>query len=85
MLGSIISTGPRAVALEGAACIGQTELMFSEGAADVAAAVGICATCTARAACLERAVANGEIYGVWSGVLFKRGTASRVKRERLAS
>ena len=58
-----------------AACAGMdTNLFFSDrGATDQAKdAVAICNTCTVRPECLEYALVNGEIHGVWGGITPKK-------------
>jgi Transcription factor WhiB len=55
------------------ACVGaDPELFFPEpGDAETEArAAAICARCPAQAACYERAVQNGERWGIWGGVNF---------------
>jgi hypothetical protein len=59
-------------ALPDAACAGQpTEMFFPETKADADAALAVCATCPARAACFEAAQARNERFGVWGGVDFE--------------
>jgi WhiB family redox-sensing transcriptional regulator len=60
-----------AASLPAAACAGADPTLFFPEPGDAeteAQAVAICAACPVRAACLARAIANGERYGVWAGV-----------------
>jgi len=64
---------PAAPLLPGAACAGDDPALFFPEPGDAeteAKAVAICAACPARAACYERAVVNGERWGIWGGVNF---------------
>lgn len=54
---------------ERAACRGaDVELFFSVEEADQKAALEFCSRCEVRAECLESAVANREMYGIWGGM-----------------
>ena len=44
------------------------DLFFPLPGESTAPARAICASCPVRAACLERARARGERYGIWGGV-----------------
>jgi WhiB family redox-sensing transcriptional regulator len=44
------------------------ELWFPDPADDPGPALGICASCPVRAACLAHALATPELYGIWGGV-----------------
>jgi WhiB family redox-sensing transcriptional regulator len=60
-----------AAALPAAACIGTDPALFFPEPGDTeteAQAVAICAGCSVRAACLARALANGERFGIFGGV-----------------
>lgn len=46
-------------------CASNPELFFTSG--EEAAAIEICNTCDARSECLEGALDNEELYGVWGG------------------
>lgn len=59
-----------------------TALFFSDELDDIAAAKRVCLRCPLRAACLDRAVADGEQYGVWGGHLFVAGRIVLQKRRR---
>ena len=76
---------PLVVPLKGARCVGLTDLMFSEDDVDIAAAVAICVDCPVSEDCLERAITNGERFGVWGGQRFYFHTALKLRRERRAS
>lgn len=55
---------------ERAACRGaDVELFFGVEEEDQQAAVEYCARCEVRQECLEYAVRNGEMYGIWGGTL----------------
>jgi Transcription factor WhiB len=57
--------------LTGATCLGADPALFFPEPGDTeteAQAVAICVSCPARAACLARALANGECYGIFGGV-----------------
>lgn len=54
---------------ERAACVGEDPELFFEGEpASVDTAKRVCEDCPVRTACLERALANGERYGVFGGL-----------------
>ena len=66
-----------------AACRGtDTEIFFPANADEEAEALSICATCPVRAQCLEYAVRNKEIYGIWGGTTPEQ--RRRIRRERAA-
>jgi WhiB family redox-sensing transcriptional regulator len=66
-----------------AACRGtDTEIFFPANADEEAEALSICATCPVRAQCLEYAVRNKEIYGIWGGTTADQ--RRRIRRERAA-
>jgi WhiB family transcriptional regulator, redox-sensing transcriptional regulator len=55
---------------ERAACRGaDVELFFSVDEEDQKEALEFCARCDVRAECLETAIANREMYGIWGGML----------------
>jgi WhiB family transcriptional regulator, redox-sensing transcriptional regulator len=55
---------------ERAACRGaDVELFFSVEEADQKEGLEFCARCTVRSECLESAIANREMYGIWGGML----------------
>jgi WhiB family redox-sensing transcriptional regulator len=63
-----------AASLPAAACVGADPALFFPEPGDVATeaqAVAICAACPVRVACLARAIANGDRYGVWAGINFE--------------
>jgi WhiB family transcriptional regulator, redox-sensing transcriptional regulator len=55
---------------ERAACRGaDVELFFSVDEEEQKQALELCTRCDVRAECLESAVANREMYGIWGGML----------------
>lgn len=55
---------------ERAACRGaDVEVFFSVEEEDQKAALEFCTRCEVRGECLESAVANREMYGIWGGML----------------
>ncbi|MGI5350178.1 WhiB family transcriptional regulator [Streptomyces sp. CA-250714] len=64
-----------------------TDLFFSEGNEEIRAAKEICRFCPVRARCLERALANGERFGIFGGLTaderseLTRGARSKRKGE----
>lgn len=55
---------------EHAACRGaDVELFFSVDEADQQEALEYCARCEVRSECLEFAISNREMYGIWGGML----------------
>lgn len=56
------------------------ELFFSESKAEVALAKSLCASCPARLACLQGALARSEACGIWGGEIFDEGRPVREKR-----
>lgn len=53
-----------------AACLGcDPDVFFPEAGEDSAAAKAVCAGCRVREECLEWAIATGQEYGVWGGML----------------
>ncbi|WP_181764121.1 WhiB family transcriptional regulator [Streptomyces albidus (ex Kaewkla and Franco 2022)] len=66
----------------GAACAEvETELFFSEHAAAIEIAKSICESCPVRTACLDRAQANGEQFGVFGGLTAQERRALRSRSE----
>jgi WhiB family transcriptional regulator, redox-sensing transcriptional regulator len=59
-----------------------TGLFFSENPVDVSRAKAICANCTVRELCLNRALARHEPYGVWGGEFVFDGKVVALKRGR---
>jgi hypothetical protein len=51
-------------------CSGETATFFAVDHDTVARAKAACGTCPLRRPCLERAVANREVDGVWGGFSF---------------
>jgi WhiB family transcriptional regulator, redox-sensing transcriptional regulator len=65
----------------GAACAEvDTELFFTDHATSNELAKAICAACPVREACLDRALANNEQYGVFGGLTAKERRALGRKR-----
>jgi len=63
-----------------AACRGgDVELFFSIEEADQAEALEFCEACPVRDRCLETAVLNQEMYGIWGGML--EGDRRRIIRD----
>jgi hypothetical protein len=59
-----------------------TPLFFSEDLMELARARAICSTCPVRVACLDRALARQEPYGVWGGEILIDGRVVAEKRGR---
>ncbi len=59
-----------------------SQLFFSESPTDAARAKAICARCTVKVLCLERAIARAEPYGVWGGEFVVDGRVVDVRRTR---
>ncbi|MBQ1157143.1 WhiB family transcriptional regulator [Streptomyces sp. A73] len=45
-----------------------TDLFFSDGREEIAVAKEICGSCPVRVRCLDRALANGERFGIFGGL-----------------
>jgi WhiB family redox-sensing transcriptional regulator len=66
-----------------AACRGtDTEIFYPVTPDEEAEALSICATCPVRAQCLDDAIRNREIYGIWGGTTPEQ--RRRIRRERAA-
>jgi Transcription factor WhiB len=64
---------PAALPLPGAACRTADPVLFFPEPGDIGAeaqALSVCAGCLVRAQCYDRAVENGERWGIWGGVNF---------------
>ena len=59
-----------------------TGLFFSENPVDVTRAKSICANCSVRELCLDRALERCEPYGVWGGEFIYEGKVVTHKRGR---
>jgi WhiB family transcriptional regulator, redox-sensing transcriptional regulator len=59
-----------------------SELFFSEDPRDAARAKAICARCTVKTICLDRAIQRAEPYGVWGGEFVVEGKVVDVRRTR---
>jgi len=59
-----------------------THLFFSEDIVELARARAICAACTVRDLCLQRALARAEPYGIWGGEMLIDGVVVADKRGR---
>jgi WhiB family transcriptional regulator, redox-sensing transcriptional regulator len=65
----------------GAACArADTQIFFPGAGADKTEAMAFCAPCPVRAACHDRAEANGERHGIWGGVNFDDSSPSQRRR-----
>lgn len=74
-------TATRPAWIEQAECRGHdTALFFVGSGTSTTRARAICARCTVRAECLDMALSNSELFGVWGGV----GTMKRreLRRDR---
>jgi WhiB family redox-sensing transcriptional regulator len=65
-----------------AACKGETEAFFSYDDGMVAQALAICEECPVRQECLQTAMADRNLFGVWGGTtgverrrLYRKGAA----------
>jgi WhiB family redox-sensing transcriptional regulator len=66
-----------------AACRGaDTEIFYPTTPDEEAEALALCATCPVRAQCLEDALRNREIYGIWGGTTPEE--RRRIRREQAA-
>jgi WhiB family transcriptional regulator, redox-sensing transcriptional regulator len=54
--------------MDDAECRGRESALFFDGGSAHLRAIRICAGCTVRDACLEFALADPELQGVWGGV-----------------
>lgn len=68
------------------ACVGETDLMFSDEPSDKARARGLCSTCPVRKPCLAEALLRREPEGIWGGLdenqrrmLMKQLPAERIR------
>jgi WhiB family redox-sensing transcriptional regulator len=64
------------------ACKGETEAFFSYDEEVVAQAVAICEGCPVRQECLETALADRNLFGVWGGTT--QAERRRMHRLRVA-
>jgi WhiB family transcriptional regulator, redox-sensing transcriptional regulator len=63
-------------------CQTSPDLFFAESPDDIRLAKMLCRHCPVQAACLDGALARGELWGVWGGALFERGAIIPDKRPR---
>lgn len=63
-------------------CQSSPDLFFAESPDDIRLAKMLCRHCPVQAACLDGALARGELWGVWGGALFERGVIIADKRPR---
>ena len=63
-------------------CRAEPDLFFAEHPADIERARELCGGCPVRVACLARALANREPWGVWGGEILHRGAIIADKRGR---
>ena len=61
-------------------CSSAPELFFADDPRSIARARNMCASCQARAACLDGALQRGEPWGVWGGELLLNGVVIGAKR-----
>ncbi|MER7815600.1 WhiB family transcriptional regulator [Streptomyces sp. NPDC096153] len=71
---------------DAAACTGDPDLFFPEGAGrgnhrQVEEAKAVCRACPVQPACADAAFANGEQYGVWGGL--SEGERRRIRRREV--
>lgn len=52
-------------------CASRPNLFFTEGPTSIATAKSICSTCPVQEQCLNTAIKNQEVWGVWGGVNFQ--------------
>ncbi len=64
------------------ACIGMTDVFFSDAPADIEEAKRICTSCPVIEECFQYAIDYREPCGVWGGHLFRNGHVQAVKRRR---
>ena len=65
-----------------AACRGATESFFSYDEEDVARARAVCEGCPVRHECLQMALADRRLHGVWGGTT--EAERQRIRRRRVA-
>ncbi|MGO8825641.1 MAG: WhiB family transcriptional regulator [Acidimicrobiales bacterium] len=65
-----------------AACKGETEAFFSYDEERVAHALAICENCPVRQECLQMALADRNLFGVWGGTT--QAERRRIHRRRVA-
>ena len=53
------------------------EIFFPEGNASLKDAINICKTCPVATQCLEYAMKNTEVYGIWGGTTARQRTRLR--------
>ncbi|HEX5292986.1 MAG TPA: WhiB family transcriptional regulator [Streptosporangiaceae bacterium] len=63
-------------------CRADPDLFFAEHPAEIDRARELCGGCPVRVACLARALANREPWGVWGGEILHRGAIIADKRGR---
>ena len=63
-------------------CTGNPALFFPDTEAEEAQAIAICRGCPLRQRCLARALANGEVWGIWGGHNFEH--LNRNERNRVS-
>jgi WhiB family redox-sensing transcriptional regulator len=65
-----------------AACKGETDFFFSYDEEMVEQARAICQECPVRQECLETALADANLYGVWGG--YTKAERRRLRRRQVA-
>jgi len=69
--------------LDGAACVREDpELFYSDHPSQIARAKAVCGRCPVRAACLARALADDEAFGVFGGLTTRERRALRRQTAR---
>jgi WhiB family redox-sensing transcriptional regulator len=63
-------------------CHRDPDLWFAESPADLERAKALCAGCPIRHECLAAALQRAELWGVWGGEIFDRGSTVDRKRPR---
>jgi WhiB family redox-sensing transcriptional regulator len=63
-------------------CQTSPDLFFAESPDDIRQAKMLCRNCPVQAACLDGALVRAELWGVWGGALFERGSIIGDKRPR---
>ncbi len=63
-------------------CSAAPGLFFADDPCSIAQAKRMCASCQARAACLDGALQRGEPWGIWGGELLLNGAVVGIKRRR---
>ena len=65
-----------------AACKGATDVMYQRDPDGITTATALCARCPVAEQCIDAAVANGETFGIWGGVVMSPGALAKLRRQR---